>query len=102
MVTSGWPRPSAGRGLRTGSLRTPPAPPAVIPSRSRVLIRAPLSATVLLALLAGCDRFKAGPQTDFSGEGAMTYVRAQVSFGPRVPGSDGHRRAGDWIVAEMR
>jgi Zn-dependent M28 family amino/carboxypeptidase len=25
-----------------------------------------------------------------------------VNFGPRVPGSDAHRKAGDWIVAQMK
>jgi Zn-dependent M28 family amino/carboxypeptidase len=25
-----------------------------------------------------------------------------MDFGPRVPGTDAHKRAGDWIVAEMR
>ena len=55
----------------------------------------------LLLLLAGCGGFR-GPQTPFSGEAALGYAAEQVRFGPRVPGSDAHRRAGDWIVAEMR
>ena len=32
----------------------------------------------------------------------MRYVKTQVDFGPRVPGTVGHRRTGDWIVAEMK
>ena len=59
----------------------------------------------LLALLLGaaaCDRLDAGPRTPFDGEQAMAYARAQLEFGPRVPGTEGHRRAGDWIVARMR
>ena len=32
----------------------------------------------------------------------MEYVRTQLEFGPRVPGTDAHRRAGDWIVEQMR
>jgi len=32
----------------------------------------------------------------------MAYARAQLEFGPRVPGTEGHRRTGDWIVAQMR
>ncbi|MFA6167152.1 MAG: M28 family peptidase [Gemmatimonadaceae bacterium] len=39
--------------------------------------------------------------TEFDGEAALRYAAAQVAFGPRVPGSDAHRRAGDWIVAQM-
>jgi hypothetical protein len=64
-----------------------------------------LGATLLLlATLAGCDtvaRFR-GSKTAFSGDSALAYARTQVGFGPRVPGGAGHRRAGDWIVAQMR
>jgi hypothetical protein len=49
-----------------------------------------------------CDRLKSAPQTGFDGEQAMAYARAQLEFGPRVPGTAGHRRTGDWIVAQMR
>jgi glutaminyl-peptide cyclotransferase len=63
-----------------------------------------LASTVVAAILVAtaCDRGPPGPQTAFSGEQALAYVRTQVDFGPRVPGTDGHRRAGDWIVAQMR
>lgn len=59
---------------------------------------------LLLAMLTGCDtvdRFR-GAKTAFSGDSALAYARAQVAFGPRVPGTDGHRRGGDWIIAQMR
>ena len=59
---------------------------------------------VLAATLAGCDtvdRFR-GAKTAFSGDSALAYARAQVAFGPRVPGSESHRRAGDWIIAQLR
>ena len=52
-------------------------------------------------LLSACDRFR-GPQTTFDGDAALGYVKTQVDFGPRVPGTAGHRRAGDWIVSEMQ
>ncbi|HET6703149.1 MAG TPA: M28 family peptidase, partial [Gemmatimonadaceae bacterium] len=32
----------------------------------------------------------------------MTYVQTQLDFGPRVPGTEPHRRAGDWIADQMR
>jgi hypothetical protein len=54
-----------------------------------------------LAVLAGaCD----GPRrtTPFDGEAAYRYVEEQVAFGPRVPNTGGHRRAGDWILAHLR
>ena len=56
-------------------------------------------AYLLAALLGG--RLQPSPPR-FDGEAAMRYVRAQVAMGPRVPGSEGHRRAGAWLVAEMR
>ncbi|HSU96807.1 MAG TPA: M28 family peptidase [Gemmatimonadaceae bacterium] len=51
-----------------------------------------------LPLLAGCQKSKTG----FDGEAAYRYAATQVSFGPRVPGSPGWQKAGDWIVAQMR
>lgn len=41
-------------------------------------------------------------ETSFDGRAALEYVRAQLAYGPRVPGTESHRRAGDWIEAEMR
>ena len=38
----------------------------------------------------------------FDGRKALEHVRTQLAFGPRVPGTEGHRRTGDWIAAEMR
>ncbi len=40
--------------------------------------------------------------TEFDGEAALKYAAAQVAFGPRIPGSDAARKAGDWIVAQMK
>jgi glutaminyl-peptide cyclotransferase len=59
---------------------------------------------VALPLLAGCDTLSgfAGPKTAFDGAAAMAYTREQLAFGPRVPGTPGHTRTGDWIVTMMR
>jgi glutaminyl-peptide cyclotransferase len=58
---------------------------------------------LVLALVASsCDPLRTGPRTAFSGEQALAYARTQVDFGPRVPGTPGHLRTGDWIVAQMR
>ena len=60
------------------------------------------SMTLLLfavSTLLACD---SGPKTAFDGERALEHVRTQLAFGPRVPGSAGHRRTGDWIVQQMR
>lgn len=59
---------------------------------------------LLLATVGACDKLpgRAGPKTAFDGAAAMTYTKAQVAFGPRVPGTPGHVKAGDWIVAMMK
>lgn len=44
----------------------------------------------------------AGPEPVFSADSAYTYLRRQVEFGPRVPNTEAHRRAGDWLAAELR
>ena len=38
----------------------------------------------------------------FSADSAFSYVKRQTDFGPRVPNTDAHRRAGDWIAATLR
>ncbi len=38
----------------------------------------------------------------FDGRQAYEDVRTQLSFGPRTPGSDAHRQAGDWILLELK
>lgn len=60
-----------------------------------------LTALSLANACGSVDRFR-GPKTAFSGDSALAYARAQVAFGPRVPGTTAHERAGDWIVAQMR
>ncbi|MEW5917801.1 MAG: M28 family peptidase [Gemmatimonadota bacterium] len=57
-------------------------------------------------LIAACGGAGGGQAatltTDFDGEVALGYVKTQLAFGPRVPGSAGHRQTGDWIVQMMR
>jgi glutaminyl-peptide cyclotransferase len=55
-----------------------------------------------LFLLGACDRKETVPTTPFDGEVARGYVKTQLDFGARVPGTDAARKAGDWIAAEMR
>lgn len=40
--------------------------------------------------------------TAFNGTAAYAYAKTQVDFGPRVPGTPAARKAGDWIIAQMR
>ncbi|MGQ0766501.1 MAG: M28 family peptidase [Gemmatimonadota bacterium] len=53
-------------------------------------------------LVAACERGAQPPSSPFDGVRALDYIRQQLAFGPRVPGTEGHRRTGDWIAASMR
>lgn len=61
---------------------------------------------LLLALpaLGACDKmpFAKGAKTAFDGSAAMNYAKAQLAFGPRVPGTPQAAKAGDWITSMMR
>ncbi len=64
--------------------------------RSRLLLG------MLLALLltgGGCG--PAGP-THVDGDLAYEHLLAQMAFGPRHPGSAGHQRTGDYIMARLQ
>ena len=50
-----------------------------------------------MAILAGCVTSTPFVQEQFDGEMALSHVQAQVSYGPRPPGSDAHRMTGDYI-----
>lgn len=66
----------------------------------------------LLFALAGCSgersdaearpALSAAGGAEFDGEAALAVVRAQLAFGPRVPGTAAHRAAGDSLVAQLR
>src|SRR5438477_2701309 len=58
---------------------------------------------VATPLTAACDAaFPQRAKTAFSGERALAYAAAQVAFGPRVPGTPAAKKAGDWIIDQMR
>ncbi|MGA9397602.1 MAG: M28 family peptidase, partial [Anaerolineaceae bacterium] len=38
----------------------------------------------------------------FNGRQAYEDVSTQISFGPRTPGSDAHKKVGDWILMELK
>jgi hypothetical protein len=63
-------------------------------------------AIAALLLVPACgatgDRAAKLAPTAFNADTAMSYVRTQLAFGPRVPGSPASRKAGDWIVAQLR
>jgi hypothetical protein len=61
----------------------------------------PLTGIVLLVSINACKDAQSTPPK-FDGAAALAYAKTQVDFGPRVPGTDSWRKAGDWIVAQMR
>lgn len=38
----------------------------------------------------------------FDADSAYAYVKRQVDFGPRVPNTQAHRIAGDWLASELK
>ena len=40
--------------------------------------------------------------SDFDGERALADVVSQVSFGPRIPGTEGHARFQDWLSTRLK
>lgn len=40
--------------------------------------------------------------TGFDGTAAYNYAKTQFDFGPRVPGTPAAKKAGDWIIQQMR
>ncbi|MFL5639619.1 MAG: M28 family peptidase [Gemmatimonadaceae bacterium] len=51
---------------------------------------------------SAAQRNAGSTSTGFNGTSAYNYAKAQVDFGPRVPGSPAAKRAGDWIIQQMR
>jgi Zn-dependent M28 family amino/carboxypeptidase len=39
---------------------------------------------------------------EFNTDSAMSYIRQQLAFGPRTPGTETARKTGDWIVSRLR
>ncbi|MEO6067243.1 MAG: M28 family peptidase [Gemmatimonadota bacterium] len=44
----------------------------------------------------------APPPREFDGARAFEYARAQLAFGPRIPGTAGHERMGAWLDSTLR
>lgn len=62
----------------------------------------PLSLLLALTTVAACRSDANEKGGRFDGASAMGYAKAQLDFGPRIPGTQGAKRAGDWIVAQMK
>jgi len=57
--------------------------------------------TLAFVLLTGCPE-QALPPKEFDGNAALGYVRTQLDFGPRIPGTAGHRRMAAWLDSLLR
>lgn len=75
-----------------------------ITGRSSAL--ASLAFLVLVALIAIVYTVWLAPRIEepekFDGQRAYQDVIRQVEFGPRIPGSEGHSQAVDWMMAELQ
>lgn len=60
-----------------------------------------VSPVLALVFLSGC-REKPRLPREFDGAAALGYIQSQVAFGPRVPGTEAHRRMGDWLDSLLR
>lgn len=57
---------------------------------------------LLIAACGGAGGHAATVTTEFDGQAALGYVKKQLDFGARVPGTAAHRNTGDWIAQMMR
>lgn len=56
-----------------------------------------LLACLLLAGALGCSKEKLAEPRPFDADAALAYAAAQVAFGPRIPGTDGHAAQARWL-----
>ncbi|GAA4411356.1 M28 family peptidase [Nibrella viscosa] len=48
------------------------------------------------------EQIKLAPAPVFNADSAYSYIERQVAFGPRVPNTPAHQRAGDYLVAKLK
>ena len=53
-------------------------------------------------LVASCRGDRQAREGQFDGQSAIGYAKAQLAFGPRVPGTPAAQKAGDWIIQQMK
>jgi glutaminyl-peptide cyclotransferase len=56
---------------------------------------------LLLFLIAACRGNLPQQPNVFDGEQALSFAEKQISFGYRIPGTDAHKKTGDWIITEL-
>jgi glutaminyl-peptide cyclotransferase len=60
------------------------------------------SALAVLAVLSAACRDRPRPPREFDGQSAFRYIETQVAFGHRIPGTEAHRKMGDWLDSLLR
>lgn len=85
--------------------------------KTRSWIVVVFSATLLFTILPACNNNTDKPHEpngkdtvsartvdipSFSADSAYAFIQKQVDFGPRVPGSEAHKKCGDWLVAKLK
>ena len=61
-----------------------------------------LCVSALCVAFLACQDEPPLPPKEFDGQVALGYLRTQVEFGPRVPGTEGHRRQAEWLEQTLR
>jgi len=73
----------------------------------------PFSHYVIFLFLIACNGTRTKPDEvkkpermitvpTFSSDSAFQYIKEQVDFGPRVPNTETHRQAGDYLIASLK
>lgn len=60
-----------------------------------------IRSALLASLVAGCGD-TAPPPPEFDGDRALAYIRTQLDFGPRIPGTEGHAKMAAWLDSLLR
>ncbi len=58
-----------------------------------------IAGVLLVVLTSGCGSRKPVKVPDFNGDEAFSYLEKQVSFGPRVPGTEGSAACREYIIS---
>jgi hypothetical protein len=74
-----------------------------MPGKTRLSARSTLSAITVVSVVSvlACKE-KPRPPQEFEGNTALGYIQTQVGFGPRVPGTEAHRKMADWLDSLLR
>ncbi|NIM92624.1 MAG: M28 family peptidase [Anaerolineales bacterium] len=56
---------------------------------------------IFVVLIGACGSITDPEPKYFDGERAFRLVEKQMEFGTRIPGTEGHRETGDWIIDEL-